>query len=257
MRHFPCPRSWLRHPYSEPELSPSQAALAGRSPKPGTKAHLLMRMFASGWNHEEIDLVKQVEAILTPLLREDHAEVASLATALRAEGLPAEVGATSDHPNWLCLALEAVTRHAWWTPCRHVRESIIFVAKNKVSARAASAFALLSAHANLTGTHALTFRRVSLFSIGSPQTLATFMERNGNVDILVLADGALDSDSAYHTLNTLASIREIFDGLIIYEAVPHVWDEREYIAGVAKKSGFSLVVGVGGGGRNRSGIRGQ
>lgn len=216
-----------------------------------------MRMAASGWDRE-MDLVKQVETALTPLVPEDAVEVASLATKLRAEGLPAEVGTTSDYPNWLCLALDAVTRHAWWTPCRHVKESIVFVAKNKVAAKAASAFTLLSLHENLVGSHVVSFRRVSMFSIGSPQTLAHFMEKNAETtDVLIVSDGTLDRDSSYHTFNTLASIREMFDGLLVYEAVPHVWDEREYVASVAKKSGFSFIVGVGGGGRNRGGIRGQ
>lgn len=216
-----------------------------------------MRMVASGWDRE-MDLVKHVEAALTLLTPEDAVEVSSLATKLRAEGLPAEVEATSAHPNWLCLALDALTRHAWWTPCRHVKESIVFVARNKAAAKAASAFTLLSLHENLVGSHVVSFRRVSLFSIGSPQTLANFMEKNAETtDILVISDGALDRDSAYHTFNTLASIREMFDGLLVYEAVPHAWDEREHVASVAKKSGFSFIVGVGGGGRNRSGIRGQ
>jgi hypothetical protein len=156
----------------------------------------------------------------------------------------------------LWLAFEALTRHAWWTACRHVKESIVFVAKNKRAAKAASAFALSSLHTNLYGEFALSFRRVSLFAVGSPQTFADFMEKNAaTTDTLIISGGALDRDSSYHTFDTLASIRESFDGLLIYEAVPLAWDDREHVASVARKSGFSLTVGVGGGGRDRSGIR--
>lgn len=235
--------------------------MAGKNPRPGTKAYLKSSLRSVGWEPEEIEAINagfNPMAIIKDLhtentSRDDQALIDAYGR-MRKAGLPVELVKKPQGiaPAWLRTLWNHYTFQPFWLSSPRSRRGIVFAGPSPRSVRLVSAAFVRDLWTNLADEPQERFpvvRRSNLLSWASAEGVARFESALApSMDLAVMYGGILSDHHLHETFGYLDALCSSFKGLMLYEAVIPPDTHPEVLLAASWRAGFQVVLSVSGAG---------